>query len=104
MARYRIEFSRDWLRGRWGYIDRIFCQLGGKETEPSRTEDAWLVEYKGKPRELGNYLTGRLELKQKDFRQFGAIFEISEVPSPKKAPRRRRPAPTGARRLTAPSN
>ena len=65
MARYRIEFSRDWLRGRWGYIDRIFFKLGGKETEPSRTEDAWLVEYKGKPRALGAYLTDVLELKEK---------------------------------------
>ena len=103
MARYRIEFSREWLRGRWGYIDRIFHKLGGKESEPSRTDDSWLVEFKGKPRELGAYLSERLELKDKDFRQFGSIFEITEVPSPGEPSSRESGAAIPARRLGAPS-
>jgi hypothetical protein len=104
MARYRIEFSRDWIRGRWGYIDRIFSRLGGKETEPSRTENAWFVEFKGKPRELGKYLSERLNLKHRDFHQFGTIFEITEVSSPDRPSFSRRPARRGVRRLNAPTN
>ncbi len=91
MARYRIEFSRDWIRGRWGFIDRIFHQLGGRETEPSRTENAWLVEFRGNARALGNYITDVLELQPKDFRQFGTIFEITTVAASAKK-RKRRPA------------
>ena len=92
MARYRIEFSRDWIRGRWGFIDRMFYKLGGKETEPSRLENAWLVEFNGNPRALGTYLAERLEIQEKDFAQFGTIFEISEVAAPiAQSP----PAPSG---------
>lgn len=90
MARYRIEFSRDWIRGRWGFIDRMFNKLGGKETEPSRIENAWLVEFKGRPSELGKYLTETLELKARDLKQFGAIFEITRVSPPESPPPPRR--------------
>ncbi len=104
MARYRIEFSRDWIRGRWGYIDRIFYKLGGKETEPSRTENAWFVEFKGRPNELGNFLAELLNIKASDFRQFGTIFEITQVSPPGRPRRRRGAARPGVRRLTAHTN
>ena len=102
MARYRIEFSRDWIRGRWGYIDRIFDGLGGRVTEPSRTENAWLVEYKGDSRALGNFLSKRLEITHDHFREFGSIFEIQMVSSPDAAPRSRTGRAAHTRRLTAP--
>lgn len=82
MARYRVEFSREWVLGRWGFIDHLFHRLGGKETEPSRLENAWLVEYKGKPSQLGKLLSDLLEIKRSHFADFGAIFEIREVPAP----------------------
>ena len=102
MARYRIEFSRDWIRGRWGYIDRIFYKLGGRETEPSRTENAWLVEFGGTAKALGAYLTERLELKREDLSLFGAIFEISEVSSPNNPSSKRSSSSPRRKRLTAP--
>ncbi|MCZ6557283.1 MAG: hypothetical protein O7E56_05450 [SAR324 cluster bacterium] len=101
MARYRVQFSRDWIRGRWGFIDRMFHDLGGKETEPSRTDNAWLVEFRGSPQDLGRYLSERLELKWKDVSQFGSIFNISENPSPNGSAARRR-APARRRHLSAP--
>jgi len=102
MARYRIEFSRDWIRGRWGYIDRIFDGLGGQVTEPSRTENAWLVDYKGDSRSLGIFLSKRLELTQEHFREFGSIFEIQMVSNPRPNPRERTGRASHVRRLTAP--
>jgi len=104
MARYRVEFSRDWIRGRWGFIDRFFYKLGGKETEPSRTENAWFLEFKGRPGQLGAFISERLNIKARDFQQFGTIFEISEVASPSRPAARRKAARPGARRLTAPTN
>lgn len=101
MARFRVQFSRDWIRGRWGFIDRMFHDLGGKETEPSRTDNAWLVEFRGNPQDLGRYLSERLELKWKDVSQFGSIFNISEIPSPNGSAAERR-APARRRHLSAP--
>ena len=103
MARYRIEFSRDWIRGRWGFIDRMFHKLGGKETEPSRLENAWLVEYKGIPHDLGNYISDLLEINPSDLQQFGTIFEITVISESKK-PRGKRPRLRQApKRISAPS-
>ena len=88
MARYRITFSRDWIRGRWGFIDRKITRMGGRETEPSRTENAWFLEFKGDAPALGRYMTELLELRQIDLQQFGSIFEITPMDSEKS---RRRP-------------
>jgi hypothetical protein len=79
MARYRVEFCRDWILGRWGFTDRLFHELGGKVTEPSRLENAWLVEYRGNARALGQYLSEALNIQEADFRRYGTIFEIQEV-------------------------
>ncbi|MEE8394430.1 MAG: hypothetical protein V3S29_00130 [bacterium] len=103
MARYRVEFSRDWIRGRWGFIDRFFYRLGGRESEPSRTENAWLVDFKGTAPALGRLIAEQLELKKTDLRQFGSIFEITMVGSPAKQPARRRPRLPDAGRVGAPS-
>ena len=81
MARYRIEFTNEWLRGRWGFIDRTFYQLGGKVTDLSKTENAWLVSFRGTPGTLGKYLTEMLQITPEHFDQFGTIFEILELPS-----------------------
>jgi len=82
MARYRVEFSRDWLTGRWGFTDRLFNRLGGRETEPSHLEDAWLVEFHGTPRNLGKILSKALNIQAEDYRRFGTIFEVQEVDAP----------------------
>lgn len=90
MARYRVEFCRDWILGRWGFTDRLFFELGGKVTEPSRLENAWLVEYRGDARALGRYLSEALNIQEADYERFGAIFEIQEVPGDSKPPPRAR--------------
>jgi len=79
MAMYRVEFARDWITGRWGFTDRVFQDLKGRETEPSRLENAWLVEFTGQPPALGRLLSQRLNIQEKDFRRFGPIFEITVV-------------------------
>ena len=79
MARYRVEFSRDWILGRWGFTDRLFHELGGRVTEPSRLENAWLVEYRGNARTLGRYLSSALNIQVADFERYGTIFEIQEL-------------------------
>jgi hypothetical protein len=82
MTRYRVEFCRDWLLGRWGFTDRLFNKLGGKETEPSRLENAWLLNFKGNPRALGRFLSHELNIQKADFDRFGTIFEIQELTGP----------------------
>ncbi len=84
MARYRIEFSNEWVRGRWGFIDRAIFHLGGKEKNPSALENTWMVEFRGRPRALGDYMIELLKIKPEHFDQFGTIFEITEVASPRK--------------------
>jgi len=101
MARYRIEFSREWIRGRWGFIDNIFNELGGRVSEPSRTENAWIVNFKGDARTLGRYMSDRLELTQEHFRQFGSIFEITQVGAAQPNPTQERKRAVPQRRLTA---
>ncbi len=90
MARYHIRFSNEWVRGRWGFIDRTIYLLGGKVNEPTGTDNAWLVEFRGKPQALGNTLTELLNIRSEHFHQFGTIFEITEVRSSKKKSSRRR--------------
>ena len=79
MYLYRVEFSKDWITGRWGYVDRAFFELKGRETEPSRLENAWLVHYAGAANKLGSMLSERLNIQPKDFKQFGTIFEITRL-------------------------
>ena len=88
MARYRVEFSRDWIMGRWGFIDRMFYDMGGRPADRARLENAWLVDFKQGPGELGKMLAGRLDLKQADYSQFGVIFDIRELGRPEAATRR----------------
>ena len=95
MARYRIQFSREWIRGRWGFINRMFEQLGGRVTEPSRTENAWFLEFRGDAEKLGQFVSDKLEIKGDDFRQFGSIFEIEQVNRP--TPKRSEPDTIGTR-------
>jgi hypothetical protein len=82
MARYRVEFARDWILGRWGFTDRVFYELGGVVTEPSRLENAWLVDYRGKPRALGQIIVAKLGIHAGDRARYGTIFEITELPPP----------------------
>lgn len=79
MARYRVEFSRDWILGRWGFTDRLFHDLGGKVTEPSRLENAWLVDYRGNASALGKLLSKELNIQERDYERYGAIFEIQQL-------------------------
>jgi hypothetical protein len=92
MTLYRVEFSRDWLTGRWGYTDRVFTHLKGRETEPSRLENAWLVNFQGTARDLGDLLSEQLNIQRNDYRRFGSIFEITilsepHAPEPRRVPR-----------------
>lgn len=79
MATYRVEFIRDWITGRWGFTDRVFSALKGKETEPSRLENAWIVRFTGKPDALGKMLSQKLNIQPGDFKRYGPIFEITQL-------------------------
>ena len=88
--------------GRWGFIDHMFYEMGGRPADRARMENAWLVEYKKDPGTLGKMLADRLELKPADYSQFGVIFDIRELGRrDNTATERRRPAPR-ARRLSTP--
>ena len=76
MAHYRVEFSSEWIMGRWGFIDRMFHDMGGRPSDAARLENAWLVDFKLGPGALGKLLSERLHLKQADFFKFGVIFDI----------------------------
>ncbi len=80
MPRYRIAFSRDWAMGRWGYLDRFFHDLGGRESEPAGLQNAWLVEYRGQARRLGRELAMALHIQEADYLRFGPIFDIEQIP------------------------
>jgi hypothetical protein len=109
MARYRIAFAREWVLGRWGYLDRFFHELGGRQTDPSGLQNAWVVEYRGNPRRLGRELAMALNIQTADYRQFGPIFEIEEIPGPPPAPPQAQPQasaqtpPEAAERATSSS-
>jgi hypothetical protein len=91
MARYKVIFSRRWITGRWGFTDRVLNALGGRPSEPSRTENAWLVPFKGSALALGEYLTEALKVPASRDARPGAVFEIEELDPP---PPRNRPART----------
>ncbi len=91
MTLYRVEFAKDWITGRWGFTDRVFSDMKGRETEPSRLENAWLVNYAGTASDLGDVLSERLNIQRADYKRFGTIFEITILSAPHAPePRRRR--------------
>ena len=75
--------------GRWGYLDRFFHDLGGRESEPSGLQNAWIVEYRGQPKRLGRELAMALSIQEADYQRFGPIFDIEEIAGerrPRKGP------------------
>lgn len=82
MTLYRVEFAREWITGRWGFTDRAFDEMKGRVTEPSRLENAWLVNFNGTASELGDHLSERLNIQRADFRRFGTIFDITILSKP----------------------
>jgi hypothetical protein len=82
MTLYRVEFAKEWITGRWGFTDRVFTELKGRETEPSRLENAWLVNFRGTASDLGDLLTERLNIQRADLRQLGTIFQITILSKP----------------------
>jgi hypothetical protein len=85
MPRYRVSFTRDWGVGRWGFLDRFFHDLGGREADPGSMQNAWLLEYKGTARRLGRQLAQALNIQEADLRRFGPIFDIEELSEPRSA-------------------
>ena len=77
MTYYRVDFSDDWIKGRWGFTDRVFDRLNGREVDSAGMINAWLLNFKGGPAELGDLLTDLLTIQPRDFHRFGAIFEIA---------------------------
>lgn len=102
MTLYRVEFSEDWIKGRWGYTDRVFHTLKGRVTEPSRLENAWLVDYTGHPAALGDVLSEMLNIKNKDYQKFGTIFEIIQLSDSETPTHRGGKGGRQARRPTSP--
>lgn len=90
MARYKVIFSQRWITGRWGFTDRVLNGLGAKPSEPSRTQNAWLVTYQGNALALGEYLTEALKVPASRDARPGAVFEIEELdpPEARKSPAR----------------
>jgi hypothetical protein len=82
MTLYRVEFAQEWITGRWGFTDRVFTGMKGRETEPSRLENAWLVNFDGTASQLGDLLSDRLNIQRADLRRFGTIFEITILSDP----------------------
>ncbi|MDH4121564.1 MAG: hypothetical protein OEV94_07660 [Deltaproteobacteria bacterium] len=89
MANYKVEFNPEWLRGRWGFTDRVMTQLGGQAADRSKINNAWVLSYQGKPRDLGRLLTELLELQQFDFLQLGVLFDIHSLDPPSEDPPRK---------------
>ncbi len=75
MPKYRVAFSKDWIKGRWGFIDRLFTRLKGTRY-PSEVVTAWVVNYRGSPGPLGRVLMEELKINPQDLKNFGTIFEI----------------------------
>jgi len=90
MPQYKVEFSREWLTGRWGFVDRVMTQAGAKATDESRLQHAWLINYKGSPQNLGRFLAQELNIQRKDFLAVGSVFNIVGLdPLPPPAPKPR---------------
>ena len=96
MPRYRIAFAREWALGRWGYLDRFFHDLGGRESEPSGLANAWVVDYRGNPRRLGRELALALNIAAGDYQKYGPFFEIEELAGPRPPAARDEEPPPGA--------
>jgi hypothetical protein len=92
MTLYRVEFAQEWITGRWGYTDRVFTGMKGRETEPSRLENAWLVNFNGTASDLGDLLIDQLNIQRDDLRRFGTIFEIAILSKPHGPEQRRSPS------------
>ena len=75
---YRVDFSKDWIKGRWGFTDRLFTQLKGRRY-PSEVAIAWVVTYHGTPAALGQVLMRELNIQPKDFQHYGPIFEMRQL-------------------------
>lgn len=60
----------------------MFFQMGGKVTDASRLENAWVLQFKGTATGLGNLITKNLEINPADLQTFGTIFEITELDAP----------------------
>ncbi len=86
MTVYQVEFSEDWIRGRWGFTDRVFSDLRGKEADPSLARNTWVVNYQGTPSDLGGLLSEMLNIQANDFQRFGAIFQITPLSDPVESP------------------
>jgi hypothetical protein len=88
MPLYRVVFAREWTMGRWGFLDRFFHDLGGREGDSSKLDNSWVVHYRGNARRLGRELAMALNIQEADYRKFGPIFEIEELAESKGAAER----------------
>ena len=64
MTIYHVEFSKDWITGRWGFTDRVLTELNARVTEPSRLENAWVLNFAGTASDLGDLLSERLNIQR----------------------------------------
>ena len=88
--------------GRWGFIDHMFQDMGGRPADRARLKNAWLVDYKKGPGALGKMLADRLDLKPADYNQFGVIFDVRALDPPDKPAAEHRRSTARVRRLDAP--
>jgi len=86
MPKYRVSFINDWITGRWGFTDRVFHDLKGREADPTHSENAWVVNFTGSAEALGRILTKHLNIQAMDFERFGSIFEITRELDPGEEP------------------
>lgn len=90
MTLYRVEFANDWIMGRWGFTDRVLTEMQARVTEPSRLDNAWVLNFNGTASALGDVLSERLNIQRRDLQRFGTIFEIMILSEPH-GPEPRRP-------------
>ena len=82
MPHYRVKFSPEWLKGRWGFTDRVLTLMGGRSTDDSHLEATWVVNFRGSPMALGKRLSNELDLDPIGRRSL-TVFDIKQIPSPK---------------------
>lgn len=90
MPRYKVHFARTWIMGRWGFTDRVLHEIGGRPTDPSLLQPAWVVSFKGSSIDLGRYLTQALKVSLGHNSRDGTVFDIQEIDPGKRPPARRR--------------
>ena len=93
MPRYKVHFSRMWITGRWGFTDRVLHEIGGRPTDPSLLQPAWVVNFKGSSIDLGRYLTQALKVPLGHNSWDGTVFDIQEIDPGKRPSARRRNLP-----------